>query len=381
MFALCAFLLSLHSACIPSLLSLTSLCTLKYWIRFLDAFVRNVVQTGSAGPQQLAALIEDLRTIELPCDNDDSSDSLIGKVVFTELANMFGGGCVRPEKQMLPLATAIRQWNRFLTDDLGSFLHVRLLQGAPGLNELLQLLAERSRDPLKPTPIAPFRSILYFSVLGQQGRVYQSVPMETFVLSSSPGTLSLPRVPDMPIIVSDLIQVYCCNASRQRRLLPSLLRILEASVQGVEGLGTMAALWLQDLIDRLRIDLILLLGHLRLLRVDEHLEAAAHLSSIFDGFAADGRAVPVDLAAGQLHHFSVADPLRFKHRWDFLPVALTQGRTCSSVALDWFGALCRGGLTGHSFRQQDWWEDENICSSQHSQNNYTFTMYTSERDE
>jgi hypothetical protein len=326
-------------------------------------------------------VIEDLETIELPFDEDDASDSLRKVLCFPELANLFGVGCVRPEKRILALTTATRQWNRFLVEDLGRFLKIRILTAKPVLNDLLQLLAERSRDPLKPAFMAPFRSILFFSLLGGR-RIFFTASIESFLLSSAPGTLSLQRIPDLPVIVSDLIQIYCCNAARQRRLLPGLLKVFEDGwLQGFEGVGTMSGGWLRDLLDRLRIDMILLLGHLKLLRRDEEVEAAAHLTAIFKEFEQDGRTLPVQATTtGPAQEFSVNDGVRFKHRWDFLKPGLLERRTCPDSILTWYRGMIGAGLSGHSFKQQHWQDDENISSSQQSQNNYTFTMFTSERD-
>ncbi len=342
--------------------------------------MKNFVFTEAKVP--IVDVIEDLLAIELPVDEEDCSDSFLGSIFFPELANLFGSGCVRPEKRIQSLQTAIRQWNRFLAEDLSSFLETRILNLRPSLNELLQLLAERSRDPLKPPFMAPFRSILFFSILGNR-LVYHAFPIETFLLSSAPATLSLQWIPELPSLVHELVQIYCCNASRQRRLLPAWLAAMESALQqqGSDGFGTIAAVWLKDLIDRVRIDMILLLGQLKLLRRDEELEAATHLTSIFEGFGEDGRAVPLQWNDGHVHEFGVSDVVKFKHRWEFLPPSVLEGRSCYDSVLTWLRAMVGAGLTGHSFKQQEWQDDEAITSSQQSQNNYTFTMFTSERDQ
>ena len=329
-------------------------------------------------------LIEDLQVIQLPDDTDDHSPHLWSRLVFPELSNLFGAGCVRSPKQILSLESAIKQWNRMLADDLGSFLKNSILISRPRLNDLLQLLAERSRDPLKAPLLAPTRAIIFFSILPhKRSIIYQSESLESFLLSSCPGLLSQQVLNDALLFVADLVQVYCGNASRQRRLLPGLIISgLQQTIlpKASQYSSCLASLWLQDLHQRLQIDLILLLSRLKLLRGDEEVEAAGFIARIFESFSATGRKVPTIEALEEDNidlPLVVHDAVRFKHRWDFL-ACLSLPLSVPSNTLAWFRGMARIGYTGHSLCQQEWHDDEDIHSSQQSNNNYTFTMYTSE---
>lgn len=332
----------------------------------------------------IADLIEDLQVIELPADAEDHSTGLWSHLIFPELSNLFGAGCVRSPKPILSLDASIKQWNRILADDLGSLLKSQILLSRPRLNELLQLLAERSRNPLKPPLLAPTRALLFFSILPHKRAViYQSESLESFLLSSCPGLLSQQVLHDALLFISDLVQVYCANVSRQRRLLPGLILTgLQQTIlpKASHDSSCLASLWLQDLHERLQIDLILLLGRLKLLRGDEGVEAAGFISRIFESFEASGRKAPtIDAFDEQIVDLPLVihDAVRFKHRWDFL-AGVSLPLSVPSNVLEWFRGMARVGYTGHSLSQQEWHDDEAIQSSQQSNNNYTFTMYTSE---
>ena len=54
--------------------------------------------------------------------NEIISSTANTKILFPELANLFGLGCVRPKRTILSLNVSIRTWNSSLKNDLEDFI-------------------------------------------------------------------------------------------------------------------------------------------------------------------------------------------------------------------------------------------------------------------
>lgn len=338
--------------------------------------------------QSVIGSVEDERELNLEID-----DGELVPVIFSELANLFGYGCVRPVRTILPLNTAIRAWNRSLKDDLQGFIGDNLLAGRPPFHELLKRLSERSRDPIKPPILPVFRAILYFSLVQNRFETfYQIEPRDQFITRSLPAPVSLTKLPDLPLLMQDFVQVYSCNPARQRRFLPDLIEFWrERILQKVEcGAGHRSKLFFQHFRDLLSIDLILLHGQLKLLSASfgEDLQAAQLISKIFEKFREEGKTeFNRESESGKAESAAVVVPvydlIRWKRRWSFAnqTVEMDNLTTVPESAVNWFKSAVKFGQTAFSLPEPDW-QDEIYSTPPPVQQSVgtLFTMYTTEPD-
>lgn len=327
------------------------------------------------------------------CDlEDDTTISTSDSNIFPELANLFGFGCVRPVKTFLSLNFAIKTWNRSLKDDLEGFI-CGLLITRPRYFELLRKLSVRSRDPLMPPMLPITRAILYASIVQNRFETfYQYEPRDKFISSSLPATVSLTQLADLPLLLQDLVQVYCCNVSRQRRFLPDLIFLWDEKILKNPKLkqlaGHRSVCWFNHLRDILALDLIILFGNLKLLSSKEELQAAHLVYSIFEKFISEGKPVPIsvifDESKSNLIEIQVFDEIRWKHRWSLIYQSVTGmqvGMRLPESILNWYKMMTKMGSTAFSLSQPDW-SDENFSTPPVKNSVGTvFTMYTTEISE
>lgn len=321
---------------------------------------------------------------------DDTTISTSDSNIFPELANLFGFGCVRPVKTILSLNVAIKTWNRSLKDDLEGFI-CGLLITRPRYCELLRKLSVRSRDPLMPPMLPITRAILYASIVQNRFETfYQYEPRDKFISSSLPATVSLTQLADLPLLLQDFVQVYCCNVARQRRFLPDLIffwdeRILK-NPELKQLAGHRSVCWFNHLRDILALDLIILFGILKLLSSKEELQAAHLVYLIFEKFKSEGKPVPVPVVYGESNflEIQVVDEIRWKHRWSLISqsvAGMQVGMRVPESILNWYKTMTKMGSTAFSLSQPDW-SDENFSTPPVKNSVGTvFTMYTTEISE
>jgi hypothetical protein len=319
---------------------------------------------------------------------DDAIISTTDLNIFPELANLFGFGCVRPVKPILSLNFAIKTWNRTLKDDLEGFI-CGLLVSRPRYCDLLRKLSERSRDPLKPPMLPITRAILYTSIVQNRFETfYQYESRDKFVSSSLPATVSLTKLVDLPLLLQDFVQVYCCNVARQRRFLPDLIifwdeRILK-NPELKELAGHRSICWFNHIRDILAVDLIILFGNLKLLNSTEESQAAQLIYLIFEKFKSEGKPVPVTANDSNFIEIKHVDEVRWKHRWSLVSQSILGVQVVVKVPesiLNWYKTMIKMGLTAFSLSQPDWF-DEIFCTPPVKQSVGTvFTMYTTEISE
>lgn len=335
-------------------------------------------------------------------DNGDEEEIILNdcdQVFYPQLANLFGTGCVRPQKAILSLTCSIKSWNRMIRDDLEGFLVCNLLHRRPRFHGLLKLLSERSRDPLKPPMLPITRSILYASLVQSRlGTVYQVEERDLFVSSSLPSVVSLASLPDLPLLLQDFIQVYLCTSARQRRFLPDLIgawddRIIGKS-RGSGVAGHRSVCWMVHLRDLLALDLVFLYGHLRLLDGFEECQAVCVLSSFFEKFRKEGKeeVIPVNIlhcGRGEVKREvdECIDAVRWNHRWKLILKPLNGVEECDeeyrikysneTMILDWYQGMIRFGSTAFSLVEPDW-QDDLFCTPKDGGIGIgaMFTMYT-----
>lgn len=341
-------------------------------------------------------LISELQSV-LGEVEDDNILSSSDPVIFPELANLFGNGCVRPNRIILPLNSAIKYWNRSLNDDLSEFLGGSLLMGRPRFHDLVKLLSERSRDPLKLSMSPVSRALIYATLVQNRFRtIYQIETLDQFVSTSIPGIISLSKLTDLPLMIQDLIQVYCCNPARQRRILPGLIefwdnRVLKVVQDDKQLAGNRSICWLDHIRDLLALDLILLYGHLKLLTPPfEEFQAAHLIFLIFEKFRSDGKEIQLSPRNQDtiVNVPVVEDLIRWNHRWSIISNNLISNFNNSfsfpESFLIWFKSMIRSGLTSFSLPEPDWM-NENFCTPKSSVENVVdignvFTMFTTELD-
>lgn len=308
--------------------------------------------------------------------------------IFPELANLFGFGCFRRAKPILSLNTAIKTWNRAIKDDMEGFI-CGLLTTRPRYWDLLQKLGERSRDPLKPQMLPITRSILYFSVVQNRFETfYQYEPRDKFISSSLPAVVSLSKLPDLPLLMQDFVQVYCCNVARQRRFLPDLLEAWDGNILNNPDIRDLAGhrsiCWFNHFRDILALDLIILFGNLKLLSEAEEVQAGQLILLLFEKFKSEGKDHIIPNLSNDLCEECEINVIRWKHRWSLISKTICKDipgiRTTRSV-LNWYRTMVRMGLSGFSLVQPDW-SDENFSTPPAAKTVGTvFTMYTTEREE
>jgi hypothetical protein len=319
---------------------------------------------------------------------DDAIISNTDLNIFPELANLFGFGCVLPLKQTLSLNFAIKTWNRTLKDDLEGFI-CGLLGSRPRYCDLLRKLSERSRDPLKPPMLPIARAILYASIVQNRFETfYQYEPRDKFVSSSLPAAICLTQLVDLPLLLQDFVQVYCCNVARQRRFLPDLTfcwdeRILK-NPELKQLAGHRSICWFNHIRDILALDLMILFGNLKLLNSTEELQAAQLIYSIFEKFKSEGKPVPVPANDSNFIEIKVTDEIRWKHRWSLVSqseLGVQVEMKVPESILNWYKTMIKMGSTAFSLSQPDWF-DENFSTPPVKQSVGTvFTMYTTEISE
>lgn len=353
----------------------------------MNEFIKVTSITPNSG--SIFSLINDLQCSLGECEDDHIlSDST--PTIFPELSNLFGFGCVRPDRPILTLNQAIRAWNRSLNDDLSVFIGGLLIR-KPRYFELLKLLSERGRDSLKP-PISPiFRSILYFSLVQNRFETFfQYEPRDRYVASVFPACVSLSKLADLPLLLQDFIQVYCCNAARQRRFLPDLIEFWDQKILGKKDLhqlaGNRSICWFKHFRDILAVDLILLYGHLKFLSAPiEEIQAAQLIYLIFDKFESEGKSkiIKTNGEAGIRHPIVIKDFLRWKHRWNLISKSISQDPLTQSVpetVITWYRTILQFGKTAFSLPEPDW-RDDNFGtpnSLNHPQVGNVFTMNTTD---
>lgn len=333
----------------------------------MNEFIKVTSITPNSGPIQ--SLINDLQCALGEWEDDQIlSDS--DPTIFPELSNLFGQGCVRPVRTILSLNQAIRAWNRGLCDDLSVFIGGLLIR-KPRYFELLKLLSERGRDNLKP-PISPvFRSILYFSIVQNRFETFfQFETRDQYVASALPACISLSKLADLPLLLQDFIQVYCCNVARQRRFLPDLIEFWDQKILGKEDLNQLAGnrsiCWFKHFRDILAVDLILLYGHLKLLSTPiEEIQAAQLINLIFEKFESEGKSKIIKSKGimGNRYPVVIKDFLRWKHRWsvisksishEFLEYELDQSVSVPESVISWYKNILQFGKTAFSLPEPDW---------------------------
>lgn len=318
--------------------------------------------------------------------------------IYPELANLFGYGCVRPVKPILSLNAAMRAWNRSLKDDLEGFVG-GILVNRPRYSDLLRLLSERTRDPLKPPMLPLFRAIMYASLVQSRFETfYQDVPRDKLISSSLPGVVCLIKLADLPLLMQDFVQVYCCTAARQRRFLPEMIafwdeKILKASLKELAGNRTIC--WFNHFRDLLAMDLILLFGHLKLLSGDEELQASQLIFSIFEKFRSEGKEqiVPSNLrGSNEVLEVKITDAVRWNHRWSLVSKSVVSNEHITGVplaVLNWFKMILKLCRAAFSLPEPDWQQDifatpVNAEAGDNVQLKRSvgtlFTMYTTEPD-
>lgn len=296
---------------------------------------------------------------------------------------------MRPVKQILSLESSIRMWNRCVEDDLAGFVS-RILILRPRFSDLIKTLSERSRDPLRPPLLSITRAVMFSSILqGRFGKIYQNESIFDFVASSLPSPLSLTKLDNLPVILQDVIQIYSSTPSRQRRILPKVLKVWdEHIIERVlydEATGFRARCWMNDFRDRMAIDLALLYGHLKLLTGPrEEFQVTRILSSIFDRFLEEGKEIPCEQCDPIEIDCTFDDAIRWRHRWDsiaknerFGMMMMNRSVRIFESVLFWFRSMVRAGLTGHSFNHFDWQHDEIFATPPQSNNTNTSQQYTS----
>lgn len=279
-------------------------------------------------------------------------------------------------------------WNRSLSDDLEGFI-CGLLIARPRYCDLLRKLSERSRDPLKP-PMLPFsRAILYASVVQNRFETfYQYESRDKFISSSLPAAVSLTKLDDLPLLMQDFVQVYCCNAARQRRILPELIGFWDEKILKNPELKQLAGhrsiCWFNHFRDILALDLIILFGHLKLLNSSEELEASQLIHLIFEKFQSEGKPIPVPFDDFRWLELSIGNEIRWKHRWFLISQSIFSQKLelrVSASIIDWYRMMIKMGLGAFSLSQPDW-SDDNFNTPQERKSVRTvFTMYTTEISE
>ena len=360
------------------------------------------IKVTSITPNSYAiySLITELLSIIGECE-DDTVLSESDPTIFPELANLFGYGCVRPPRPILSLNQAIRTWNRSLREDLNDFIG-GLLVRKPRYFELLKLLSERSRDPLKPPILPIFRSILYFSLVQTRFETFlQFESRDQYISSSLPASTSLTKLPDLPLLLQDFIQVYCCTSARQRRFLPDLIEFWDEKILKRENLnqlaGNRSVCWFNHFRDILAIDLILLYGHLKLLSIpSEEIQAARLIQLIFDKFESEGKGKIIKESSNgreeSVVNTMIEDVKRWKHRWNLISKStnidnvdqlIQPDQTVNEIVISWYRTILKFGKTSFSITEPDWRDDHfgTPTSSNHVQVGNVFTMYTTELSE
>ena len=304
--------------------------------------------------------------------NEIISSTANTKILFPELANLFGLGCVRPKRTILSLNVSIRTWNSSLKNDLEDFTG-GILTKRPKYIELIRKLSERSRDAIKPTILPIFRTILYFSIVQNRFQTfYQFEARDQFISSSLPAAISLTKIPDLALLLQDFVQVYCSNPSRQRRHLPDLIsfwdeRILNvANVKELAGYRTIC--WFEHFRDLLAFDLILLFGHLKLLsNPSEEIEAAQMICMFFEKFKSQGgkeEIVPmeIEMLLKQQNLKLARNEIRWKHRWSIISKRFSYDSAEISISLEsilsWFKTMLKLGSTAFSLPEPNWFDIE-----------------------
>ena len=345
--------------------------------------------------ESIYTLITELQCALGECE-DDNILSNSDPTIFPELANLFGYGCVRPARPILSLNQAMRTWNRSLNDDLCIFIG-GLLARKPRYFELLKLLSERSRDSLKPPILPIFRSILYFSLVQNRFEtVFQFEPRDQYVASSLPSCVSLTKLIDLPVLLQDFVQVYCCTAARQRRSLPDLIEFWDEKILGKEDLshlaGNRAICWFKHFRDLLALDLILLYGHLKLLSTpDEEFQAARLIDLIFEKFESEskGRTVKTKELPGNSQSVVINDFIRWNRRWSLVSKSVGQfppesRESVPETVISWFRTILQFGRTAFSLPEPDWRDEQFGTPSvgvSCPQVGSVFTMYTTDPSE
>lgn len=319
---------------------------------------------------------------------DDIIISTTDSIIFPELANLFGFGCVRPAKPILSLNFAIKIWNRSLKDDLEGFIS-GLLITRPRYFDLLKKLSERSRDPLKPPMLPITRAILYSSIVQNRFEtIYQFEPREKFISSSLPATVSLTKLIELPLLMQDFVQIYCCNVARQRRFLPDLMIFWDERILKNSDLkqlaGHRSVCWFNHFRDILALDLIILFGNLKLLSPTEELEAAHLIYLIFEKFKSEGKPVPVASNNSNFFEIQNADKIRWKHRWCLISqsvIGMQIEMKISESVFNWYKMIIKMGLSAFSLSQPDWFDDNFSTPPVKNSVGTVFTMYTTEISE
>lgn len=360
------------------------------------------IKVTSINPNSYAiySLITELQSVIGECE-DDAVLSESDPTIFPELANLFGYGCVRPARPILSHNQAIRAWNRSLREDLNDFIGGLLIK-RPRYFDLMKLLSERSRDTLKP-PIPPiFRSILYFSLVQNRFETFFQVePRDQYISSSLPASISLTKLPDLPLLMQDFVQVYCCTAARQRRFLPDLIEFWDKRILKNAELNQLAGnrsiCWLKHFRDILAVDLVLLYGHLKLLSVPvEEIQAARLIQLIFDKFESEGKGKIIRDTTGKILKVEIDDVCRWKHRWSLISKSTTDdiktesapplclpGQMVNESVVSWYRTVQNFGKTAFSLAEPDWRDDQfgTPAGASSSQVGTVFTLYTTELSE
>jgi hypothetical protein len=297
-------------------------------------------------------------------ENECSSSQAQSLAFFDQkLANLFGLGCVRPARRISSLAEAQGTWNRLLSEDLGCFLG-GLLARRPRLEELLRLLAERSRRPNVPGLLPLSRALVHLSLVqtapdrGQTSFFCHLEARDAFLATSWPGVPIL-ALPQLVAFCTDLVQVYCSNTARQRRylsrLLPVYAQFLESeAVRCCVTSGTRARSQLLALNTCLQADWILLGFELGLYSAIEEEEADCWLAAVLDlNTGAQSQDREQVREQEQEQREDQAKRIRWQHRWAPLLHSITSLPTADRIkqATAFRRFLRDNSLTGHSVNQ------------------------------